>query len=93
MCKPTLLAMDGQGLAMVQPELFDVVAFNQAGERCQVISAGVLLSGAIACARGFNGGRRADLVAVVLPASSNESSKPSSHEASPAAVLCDRNAQ
>jgi hypothetical protein len=65
MCKANLAVLGGQGICTLQ--LFDVVAFNQAGERSSIVSAGVTLSGAIACARGFNSGRGA-LVAVVLPA-------------------------
>ena len=90
MCKATLPILGGQVLSGL--ELFDVVAFNEAGERSLVVSAGVMLSGAIACARGFNS-RPSHLVAVVLPASSNENSGRDSDEASPAAVLCDRVAQ
>ncbi len=64
MHKATPALCGGQGFSSSQ--LFDVVAFNQAGERCMVVSANVTLSGAIACSRGFNSGE-STLVAVVLP--------------------------
>ena len=65
MCKSSLPVLDGQ--ALTTDATFNVVAYNQAGEKALIVSSDLPLSGAIACARGFNSGN-GRLVAVVLPA-------------------------